>query len=523
MKDIDRLRSKASEAREKVRALLAIESRTEEQDRELEALTRQLDRLERDYRAQLAADATLRMDEPPDMKADGAPAAQAGADGGGDGGGDGASTAAGDIPQVEPSAGEGDHGNDNRAARSAPAMHPEVRAALGGGGPMAADRTAPAGGFKRAGVPEGGVHTGSTAWRGEAREFMALAIRARAGAFLNSVIRKEPISEREPERELQRALGVDDRNIPWASVLPREALTEIMRVRADAPTIAPGTVQETQRPIIARVFSKTAAAHLGVLIDSVGVGDALYHVMSQSGGSNPEFKAAGQPKEAEANTLTPTSLDPMRLTAAYALRYEDLARVVGLEEAIRADIRRAMVDAFDRQILTGDGSGGNTPQVIGFISAHTDSLPNPVDPAAVVTFATGFAGIADAVDGLYAHTAADLKVVLPPEVLRFFEGLFAANTAVSLMQYVDARCGSGSTMGCANMPDPASNIATALVAKTDGTGPNAVAPVWNTGVTVIRDESTLVSSGMVRLQMLGLHNFRILRKDAFARIEYKLA
>ena len=58
------------------------------------------------------------------------------------------------------------------------------------------------------------------------------------------------------------------------------------------------------------------------------------------------------------------SLDPVRLSARYVFRYEDIAKLRSYESVLRRDLTAAMTDAMDDQIINGDGSA---PNVNGFL------------------------------------------------------------------------------------------------------------------------------------------------------------
>ena len=497
MKTIDKLRIRISAKRSEARKLLELEARTAEQDAELQRLTEEIDRAEADYRTELRLGG-IRMDDPehkedppaeqkedPEEKAEGDPEEK-------------------EDPEMKESAPSPTDRNEREA---------ETRAA----------ETRRANGFRGEGR---GYRTGVSGVSGEANEYLHLCHRASAREFLSNVALGEPTQGNTPEGELLRATGTADGHIPWGAMLDMDDLREVrnevadgfpndFRIRADTPNTMPGDIQQMQRPIIRRVFAATVAAHLKVYIDSVGVGDALYHVLTS--GEAPEFVAREAEKEAGGSTVVSHTLSPRRLTAAYNLNYEDQARVVGLEDAIRSDLRRAFVDAHDKSILIG----GAAPNLPGFLS--TEGGLTQSDQAAVATFTNAFAAVAEAIDGLHAKTMNDLQVVLGVETVQHFEGLFASNTAINLFEYFDRRMGSGSVVSSANVPDPVSTIQSAVVALTGGTGPNAVGPVWAGGARVIHDNITLARQGKVRLQMIALHNFKVLRTAAYRRVGFKLS
>ena len=75
------------------------------------------------------------------------------------------------------------------------------------------------------------------------------------------------------EQEAQRAAGLNSDGIPWAMLAEPE-------LRADADAGTPATIGTTQRPIIDRVFARSALSALGVAMPAAAVGDEVYHVTS---------------------------------------------------------------------------------------------------------------------------------------------------------------------------------------------------------------------------------------------------
>ena len=188
----------------------------------------------------------------------------------------------------------------------------------------------------------------------------------RASASVTDYLRETLTGQRvtgaaaELRQETMKAADEPGR-MPWEALLP---LAEPEQ-RADAHTPAPSNVTTTQQSILGRVFARSATMFLGVDMPSVPVGDADYPVLTA--GASPAMKAAGAAQDAEAGTFTVSTIAPTRLTARYLLRVEDLARFAGMEEALRRDLRDALSDAMDRQVLAGDGTA---PNVAGFVGTR---------------------------------------------------------------------------------------------------------------------------------------------------------
>ena len=110
----------------------------------------------------------------------------------------------------------------------------------------------------------------TTAGTGEIRERVALAGRANVGEIFTAAL--EHRSTEGAERELQTELGLN------AHQVPLEMLRLPVETRGVTP--APGNVGQTQAEIIPYVFPDACAAFLGVDMPTVGVGEAVFPVLS---------------------------------------------------------------------------------------------------------------------------------------------------------------------------------------------------------------------------------------------------
>ena len=360
----------------------------------------------------------------------------------------------------------------------------------------------------------------------EVLEFRALNEKVQVGNYLDRVIQHRGHLVDGAEAELRQALHLGDSDIPWGAVTPsRDEERQALRAagfeehRVDAVTATPGSIQAEQERILARVFATTAAMFLGMQMDSVmlGSGDKLYYVITS--GAPGAFADAGAAVDATAAVLTPTTLKPRALQAAYLLKREDLARVSNLESRLRADLRGAMSDALDRNILNGDAD------FLGLLRA----LDNPAAGAsAVISFPTGASAIAGNVDGRHAQTSMDCRAVVGVATYNKLVGVFQTNDSDSLAAYLMKN--TGGLRANANIPAPATfsgetNNQRVLVARTRATdGPNLVCPMWG-GITVSRDDTSVGVSRArhVSIQFDALYAVAVLREDAFEELTVKVA
>ena len=335
-----------------------------------------------------------------------------------------------------------------------------------------------------------------------------LAGELKLGNYLTSVLNGREIEGR--EKEFNNEFGLSDMTVPWQAIAP----TRQVEMRADAVTSAPSVVGVNQNEFIRRVFARTGAAYLGIDMPSVPVGHAMYPVLTST--IAPKTYAKGTANESLAATFTPKVLKPRRLQASYLFRIEDMAELAGMEEALRDDLSNAMAEQFDKAILSDDGTTGTgLNEVTGFI----DSITATDKSSAVVTFNDFIELYADRVDGRYAVSTSDVKVLTGAKLYTKAHTLFET-TAVreSAYSYI-SRIGGGFQVS-AHVPEATGKKQNALVVRNMTRA--AVAPIWQ-GLTLIRDPYTGAEKGEIKLSATMLYSFDVLRSDNFANITYKYA
>ena len=345
---------------------------------------------------------------------------------------------------------------------------------------------------------------------GEDTERRALVARVELRQYLHAAANGVPVAG--AEAELNAALDVRGAGgvaVPWEALLSHE-----VEHRADAETSVGATDHGvTQRSIVGRVFARTAAAFLGVSMPMVPTGDQNFPVLTA--GTSAATKNPGVAQDAAAATFTANQLGPTRLTARYLFRVEDLRRLAGMEAALRADLRDVMGEAMDATILNGQASA---PDINGFIDAGT--MAAPTTPTAVVTIASAIETVASAVDGKYANGLPDVRLLVGPKTYATLATLLSSNSEPVALSVL--RRESGGLRVSGHVPAPASTVQQAVVSRTAGGGPNAVAPIWQ-GLELIRDPYSGAAKGEVSVTAIMLWNFQVIRTDAYARAAFKLA
>ena len=348
----------------------------------------------------------------------------------------------------------------------------------------------------------------------EEREFRQLETKAELRQVFRAAMNGDPLTG--AEKELQEHRGLSGHNIPWDLVGPRTApRTED---RADAVSSAPANSHLQQHPILARVFSRSATATLGVAQPMVGVGEQNYPVVTTTDKAVILAKDAAEGDSADAG-ITAKVIEPARLQRSYVFRREDQAVLGGLEEALRADLSMAVSDLLDAQVLAGDGTTG--AQFGGFLAtAANGGLTDRSDTPARVTFALAAGETARGIDGKFAGGLGECSVVIGDDTARDLASKFQTNDSEAALAYMGRT--TMKTMASANIPAVASMFQEGVIARMGAAGANAVCPVWD-GLFMIRDEITGRKTGNIALTVGMLAGFDILRAGGFDRLKFKVA
>ena len=365
---------------------------------------------------------------------------------------------------------------------------------------------------------EGTEHRGGDGLTAEERERRGLESKAELRAVVSGLLQgHEPTG---PEAEYQKAMGFSGSTLPWEMVAPRMREPDRVEHRVDAATPAPGTSNVNQRDPLGRVFARSATMALGVPMPAVPTGDVNHPVLT-AGNTASILAKDGSIGDAAAGTITAITLSPKRIQAEYIIRREDRARLLGLEELLRADLSAQCSDLLDKQVLVGSGAGAN---IGGFLAvAANGGLPALADAGAVVDYEASLVELNRAVDGKYAGSTGELSFVVGDDTYRKLGSIVnmgSGETATSTFM----RMARG-VMASANVTAPTNaNQQQGIVAKLGAMGANSVCPVWS-GIQLLVDEvsSDLRKAGQISLTYIMLVDFKILRKDGFARIAFKLA
>ena len=324
------------------------------------------------------------------------------------------------------------------------------------------------------------------------RELRALLDSANVGdAFDRILAHSAPTG---PMAELQAHMGLAPNMIPLA----------LLETRAVTP--APGNVGQNQQPIIPYVFPESAAAFLGVDMPTVGVGEAVFPVLTSELSVGTPAEHADQAETTGA--FSAEVLSPSRIQASFFYSREDRARFAGMDSALRENLSDGLSDGLDKQIMAGT-NGLLTGTVL---ANHTQAAATTFDQY-IADFAFG------RVDGRFASTTAAIRAVMGGDTYADCGSTYR-NTSVDRTALDRLMELTGGVRVSAHVPDKASDKQNAVIRL--GSRRDMVAPIWE-GIAIIPDEITKAASGGIIITAVMLHAVKLLRSAGFYKQEVNLS
>ena len=338
-----------------------------------------------------------------------------------------------------------------------------------------------------------------TETRTEDRELEELIAGASVGDIFAATLEHRATDGR--TAELQTELGLSPNQVPLA----------LLEERAVTP--APGNVGQTQAEIIPAVFPQSCAAFLGIDMPTVGVGEAVFPVLTTSavvGTPAENAIPSGTGVDSEGHSTGAFSaevLSPARLQASFFYSREDRARFRGMDAALRANLSDALSDKLDQQILAGTNGLFTGTNLTDHAAAAVDTF---------VTYLTNFAW--GRVDGTYASMASDLRAVVGSATYAHAGTVYAgtANNKGDLSAVEKLMGVTGGVKVSAHVPAVASMKQEAVIRL--GMRRDMVAPIWE-GITLIPDEVTKAANGQIVVTAVMLHAIKLLRAGGFYKQE----
>ena len=329
----------------------------------------------------------------------------------------------------------------------------------------------------------------------EGRELRRLTERASVGRMLAGIL--EEGEGEGADRELRQALRLPPDYIPLVMLEQRAAAT----FTGDEPS--------NQQPMIQRVFPMGAAAFVGLDLNMVDVGQVTVPVLATGvtiGGPHTDSTAVAE----STGAVTITTLEPRRQNGSFAVKHTDLATFPMLEDSLREDLGAAVSNAFDVDLLTRAATGLLT----------TGGGADPNAPGAATPAATFLSDLYSGVDGVYASSVGQVRALYGPETYAYAGGVnIVAQDPETVIDKVSRI--SGGVFVSDNAGAYAANRQEGLIIK----GParrHVVGAAWR-GIQIIRDEVSRAAEGEVRLHVIGMFDFAVVRQAGFIRKRYRRA
>ncbi len=346
----------------------------------------------------------------------------------------------------------------------------------------------------------------------ETRERAALREKVSLSAYVSAAIEQRAADG--AAAEYNAALGLAGNRFPLELLAPPEQ--RVARVETRATTNV-DTIT-TPRRWLDRLFAGTAAARVGITMESVPVGSASYPVTTAGASAAQRARSVDSAADA-AWTIGVTEMKPKRNAVRLLFSVEDAARIPGLESALTRDLRMALTEGVDWAIFLGDGGAtGTDADITGLqtaaITEQTLTQANKVlGPGTLAAF-TGL------VDGIHAMSLGDLKVVAAVGAWRLWENTIINSTADN--QTLGAFLRMAGLMWSARgemETDTANGDFGAFIGRGMGLDGAGVAAVWEAG-ELIRDPYSGAAKGEVALTLCYLWDFALPRPANFARIKF---
>ena len=341
---------------------------------------------------------------------------------------------------------------------------------------------------------------------GEGRELRSIRSNADFGAYLSASLERRSVVDG-AELELNQAM-----NIPLDR-FPLEMLLGDLETRA----LIDGDAQGNQQTWIDRLFADTAAMSLGISMPSVAAGVAAYPLLvSDAAGAQ-----RGRTQAAAAATIsaTVTEVKPTRNAVHAVYSVEDDARLPGLADSIRRDLQMAMTEKIDRTIFLGDsGANENTADIAGLTTA-TGVTELELEQSEKVKYADILALLSGLIDGKYATSMADIRIVASVGSNTLWLSTIAnTNRNETVAQVLRSNGVTWMTRG--EIEDATANgDFGAFIGLQRGIANAGVAPVWSSA-QLITDVYSGAKSGEVQLSLNYLWGLAFPRAANFRRLKY---
>ena len=322
----------------------------------------------------------------------------------------------------------------------------------------------------------------------ESKERAELYAQAKVGDLVHALVNGKSGVQGGAMAELQAEHGLADNEIHVRQLAPESY----------AVTPAPTNTGETQQATIPYVFPMSSAAFLAVDMPTVGVGEAVFPVLTKK----LDVRTPAENLDADETTgaFSAEVLSPSRIQASFFYSREDRARFAGMDESLRENLSDGLADGLDAAIIAGTN---------GLLTGTNLDNHNVSTQTTYALYRNQLAY--GRVDGRYASMTSDIRVVMGGDTYANASAQYRGNN-----DNMDALTSLQSALGgvkvSAHVPPVASTKQNVIIRL--GMRRDMVAPIWE-NVALVPDEVTLIKKGQIQITAIMLHAVKILRADGF--------
>ena len=344
----------------------------------------------------------------------------------------------------------------------------------------------------------------------EERERRELRAKVHVGNYITSAQEQRGLEG--PEAEYNAACGVRSGRFPLHLLAPEPEI----RAETDA------SAKANQNTWVDRIFDQSMAAALGITMKSVAAGVATFPATTS--GATGGQRARMEAKAADTQVISVIEMKPKRNTSHLVFSLEDSYRLPGLEDGLRRDMRKAVIEAVDKAIFTSDATADGTDADITGLQTHGSVDETTLSQANKVKAAQTFKAFVDLIDGKYAAGLSDLNIVTSVGANALWENtvLSVASETASIFKTLASFLRENGikwiTRGGIDAATTNGKFG-AFVGLNRGIENAGVAAVWDEGM-LIRDEFSGANKGEVNLTLCTFWDFALPRAANFKRLKF---
>ena len=338
---------------------------------------------------------------------------------------------------------------------------------------------------------------GRTSQSGEGREYGKLLARASVGKIVHAVASNRHLDG--AEAELQQHHQLAGNAVPLAMLAADPDKFAAATVTGDEPATASEVLQI--------VFPQSVAAWCGVVGSTVPTGQRQVPVLSTSAVAS--VPAKGDPVTEATAAFEVTTLTPKRISAAVRYDRADAATFEYLDSALRMNLRNAISDKMDAEVLTR----ATAPK--GLLTFGADPTKNA---AGVSNINHALAAVFAGVDGKYASMASEVKLLLGAATYADLgSSIFDTGSGVLAGEKLAQVAGGLRVSG--NVPTKTGTGEDALVVAGMGRR-NCVSAMWDS-VEIVTDPFSSADKAEIVLTAIAMFDFAVIDEAGFTRIRFK--